>query len=216
MNGRNVDIQGEKITVLPSRAAYWDKERTLFVADLHLGKAAAFRSAGVPIPHGTTAVDLGRLKALLDETRSARLVILGDFLHARDGRAEKTFDEVAAWRKTVAEINILVVRGNHDIRAGDPPAEWKMQCVDEPHCIGPFACMHHAKAERAEFVFEGHIHPKVRIGRAGAAGKDLPCFVLDKNRLLFPAFGSFTGGCRISRAPARKFFVIAGNDIFEA
>jgi metallophosphoesterase superfamily enzyme len=36
-------------------------KRTLFVADVHFGKAAAFRAGGVPLPRGSTATDLERL-----------------------------------------------------------------------------------------------------------------------------------------------------------
>ena len=58
----------------------------LFVADVHLGKAAAFRAGGVPLPRGSTAADLARLAAVLQETGAQRLVVLGDFLHGAAGR----------------------------------------------------------------------------------------------------------------------------------
>ena len=38
---------GERLWLLPDRAAYWPRTETLLVADAHLGKAAAFRREGV-------------------------------------------------------------------------------------------------------------------------------------------------------------------------
>jgi uncharacterized protein len=41
------------IVLLPGRAAWMPATRTLLVADLHLGKAATFRHAGIPVPEGS-------------------------------------------------------------------------------------------------------------------------------------------------------------------
>ena len=77
--------------LLGERAVYWERARTLLVADPHFGKAAAFRAAGVLVPRGTTGETLSRLDAALDRTRAERIVFLGDFLHAREGRSAETF-----------------------------------------------------------------------------------------------------------------------------
>ena len=54
-------IAGEDVQLLPERALYWPRACTLVVADVHWGKAATFRAAGIPIPSGTTTEDLARL-----------------------------------------------------------------------------------------------------------------------------------------------------------
>ena len=74
-----VRIAGETVDLHAERALHWPTTQTLFVADVHLGKAAAFRAGGVPIPRGATAEDLARLNALIVRTRAKRLVVLGDF-----------------------------------------------------------------------------------------------------------------------------------------
>ena len=38
-------VAGEQLLLLGERAVYWERTRTLFVADPHFGKAAAFRAA---------------------------------------------------------------------------------------------------------------------------------------------------------------------------
>ena len=63
---------GELVELHAERALYWPRGRTLFVADVHLGKGATFRAGGVPLPRGATANDLGRLTALVERTRARR------------------------------------------------------------------------------------------------------------------------------------------------
>ena len=53
------EVAGERLVLLPEKAAFWPRTRALFVADFHLGKAATFRSAGIPLPPGTTGETSG-------------------------------------------------------------------------------------------------------------------------------------------------------------
>ena len=50
--------QSETLQLLPEKAIFWEKENTLFLADPHFGKAAAFRKVGIPIPETTSEDDL--------------------------------------------------------------------------------------------------------------------------------------------------------------
>src|SRR5512140_483642 len=81
-----VVLCNERVQLLAQRALFWPRERALFVADVHLGKAASFRAGGVPVPRGSTASDLERLSVLVARTGAQRLAVLGDFLHAAAGR----------------------------------------------------------------------------------------------------------------------------------
>src|SRR5512144_2160135 len=136
-------VRGEDLLLLPERAVFWRRTRTLFIADPHFGKAAAFRSAGVPVPAGTTEGTLARIDATLARTGAARLVFLGDFLHARQGRSAATVAALGAWRERHGELDVVLVRGNHDRRAGDPPPELRICCVDAPMIEKPLGFVHH-------------------------------------------------------------------------
>lgn len=114
-------LAGERVRLLPERALHWPRVATLFVADVHLGKAAAFRAGGVAVPRGATASDLNRLSNLVRRTGAQRLVVLGDFLHAPAGRVPALDAAFLAFRGAHPELEISVVRGNHDANAGDPP-----------------------------------------------------------------------------------------------
>src|SRR4051812_34366951 len=98
MNDVTVDVRGERLVLLPERAVCWPRTDTLLIADPHFGKAAAFRAAGVPVPRGTTTETLTRIDAALERSGATRLVFLGDFLHAREGRATETLRVIDDWR----------------------------------------------------------------------------------------------------------------------
>src|SRR5258706_7423120 len=104
-------LDGERVELLAARALHWPRERTLFVADVHLGKAAAFRAGGVPLPRGATAADLARLARLCAQTDARRLVILGDFLHAKSGRVAALDAAFLQWRTAHDGIDLVLVRG---------------------------------------------------------------------------------------------------------
>ena len=53
-----VEVGGAALHLLPQKAAWWPAERTLLVADAHIGKAVSFRRLGVPVPPGTTSETL--------------------------------------------------------------------------------------------------------------------------------------------------------------
>jgi DNA ligase-associated metallophosphoesterase len=209
-----VSAGGEAVELHAQRALYWPRGRTLFVADPHLGKGASFRAAGVPLPRGATAGDLARLSALLASTGAATLCVLGDFLHAAAGRVAALDRAFVAWREAHASLEVVLVRGNHDLHAGDPPEAWRVRVVAEPHALPPFLACHAPREPRTGYALCGHVHPGVRVsGRAGDSAR-LPCFVLGRRRALLPAFGRLTGLAIVAPAPDESVVAIAGNSLF--
>jgi len=175
--------------LLADRALYWPRARTLFVADVHLGKAAAFRAGGVPVPRGATANDLARLTALLDRTGATRLVVLGDFLHAAAGRVPALDVAFRAWRDRHPGLDVLLIRGNHDAHAGDPAPHWGIAVVTEPHLAAPFLLCPAPQQPPTGYARCGHVHPAVRVGD-GHDSVRLPCFVLGGAPSSRPSVGS--------------------------
>ena len=210
-----VEVAGERVILLPEHALFRPGAGTLLVADPHWGKAAAFRAAGLPVPGGTTSAGLERLSRALERTGARRLVILGDLLHAREGRAPRTLEAVRAWLDRHAALSITLVRGNHDRRAGDPPAELGIECCDPPCLSPPFVLDHHPEPSGAGYVLAGHVHPSVTLRGAGRQRKRLPCFHFGARVGLLPAFGDFTGTADVSVLPGDRVFVVAGDDVLE-
>jgi len=211
----DLEVAGESLQLSPHRALFLPRLSTLVVADLHWGKAATFRAKGVPLPPGVTTSDLERLSAVLDETTAARLVIVGDLLHARAGRHERTLDAIAEWRAARAALEIVLVRGNHDTHAGDPPAALHIECVDGPLIVGPFACQHHPTAHASHYVLAGHLHPHVNLRGRGRQSLRLPCFAFCERGAILPAFTSFTGGGAYTPGEGDRVFAIVEHEIMQ-
>ncbi len=207
---------GTTLWLLPQRAVWWPAARTAFVADVHFGKAATFRRAGQPVPHGTTADNLARLDAVLDATGARHLVFLGDFLHARSGAADALWSQLLPWRERHPGICMTLVRGNHDLHAGDPPPELSIDLVDEPwqpvEGAEAVAC-HHPQAVEGRTVLAGHLHPTVTLYGLARDAARLPCFAFAPGLLVLPAFGAFTGTSSQSITQQARRFAVVGDRV---
>lgn len=208
-----VAVAGEALVLMPERALFWEREEALIVADVHLGKAASFRASAIPMPGGTTTEALARLSSALARSGARRLVLLGDFFHAKSGRADRTLSTIASWRERHSSLEILLVRGNHDRGAGDPPAEWRFDCCDEPCFESPFAFRHHPGEEPGGYALAGHLHPAVNLEGAGRQSERLPCFFFGPRAGLLPAFGAFTGTARVRPGRGDRVYVVAGDEV---
>ena len=211
--GITVTVQGEELALLPERAAFWPARSTLLVADPHFGKAATFRAAGIPVPGGTTHEGLARLDALVARTGARRIVFLGDYLHARTGRAPDTLAALARWAASNAGVELVLVRGNHDRHAGDPPLETRVRCLDAPLVDPPFALSHHPVEVAGGYVLAGHLHPGVALVGRGRQHERLPCFWLRAGYAVLPAFGDFTGLAIVEPVPADRVFAVADGHV---
>ena len=208
------EVAGEKLVLLPEKAAFWPAARALFVADFHLGKAATFRSAGIPLPPGTTGENLERLDRAVALTRASQVVFLGDFLHAKAGRAARTLEQFDEWRGTRGNLELTLVRGNHDARAGDPPESFGIRCIDAGAAFGAFVLNHEPGAARGGYALAGHIHPAVRLHGEGESLR-LPCFWFGARYGVLPAFGAFTGTAEVRPRQGDQVFVIAEGEVLK-
>lgn len=209
-----LEMAGCRVLLLAARALYWPEQQLLCIADVHFGKAAAYRAAGQPVPHGTTQDNLLRLDALLAAYPTRRLVFLGDFLHARASHAAATLSAMQAWRLRHPQLVCTLVRGNHDLRAGDPPAAMEIEVVDEPLLLRPFALCH-TPAPRAGYqVIAGHVHPVFRLSGQGRQHLRLPCFQVGDGVVVLPSFGDFTGGHPVRSDPSTRIFLTEGSRVW--
>lgn len=189
-NAVRTPCAGEELLLLPQGVVFWPAERILFVADLHLGKTATFRRAGLAVPEGGMDADLTKLTDLCAATGARELVVLGDFFHAPAGRTRAMLDRCSRWIAAMRPLEICLIMGNHDRSAGRPPADWKIAIHDTSLERGPFTLIHEATGEESGFALSGHLHPSLRL-RGG--GQRVPCFWQSARGLVLPAFGSFTG-----------------------
>lgn len=180
------------LKLLPEGAAFLTDTATLIVADVHLGKSAAFRAHGLPVPEGDTARDLARLLVLAKKHAAAHLVIAGDLFHAPSGITPELQSALDEFLIDIG-IPVTLVLGNHDLKLRTiHPQLNPVPHLDLGETVRVIHDSAHASGKRLHI--SGHLHPVVRIPDGRRTSLRLPCFLLRENTLVIPAFGSFTGG----------------------
>ena len=210
-----LEVAGNTLMLLPERVVFLPESDTLLVADAHLGEATSFRQQGVPVPSGTTHETLSVLTGLIHRLDVRRVVFLGDFLHSARSLAPDTFVTMLRWRELHSALELTLVRGNHDDRAGDPPALLDIQPFDEPLPLRGLALAHHPRPMAGAFVLAGHLHPCISVGGRAHDWHRLPCFWFSDRVGVLPAFGAFTGMQAIRPQRGERVFAAAPDRVFE-
>ncbi|PPC94598.1 MAG: DEAD/DEAH box helicase [Methylotenera sp.] len=207
-------IASEQLILLADKAIYWPDQKALLIADAHFGKAAAYRALGQPVPQGTTSHNLQRLNLLLSRYNPEKLIFLGDFLHAPKSHAPATLAALRSWRRLHGNVQCMLVRGNHDLKAGDPPADLEFDVVAEPYLINKIALQHIPAIHATHHVIAGHVHPTFRLQGKGRQKLVLPCFYHEPALTILPAFGDFTGGYAMEKQANSRLFVTDGGCVW--
>src|SRR6201996_8534686 len=102
----------QDLLLLPQKAIYWEQEKVLIAADVHLGKVGHFRKAGIAVPRDMEQDDLAVLSDLVAEYHPEKIIFLGDLFHS-DMNAD--WDWFVLWRKHFPKLDLILIKGNHDI-----------------------------------------------------------------------------------------------------
>ena len=208
-------IDDEHFTLNAERTLFWEKHRTLIIADLHIGKTGHFRKSGINVPQSVYKDDLHRLLAQILFFKAERLIIVGDLTHSR---ANLEMDLFRKWRKDFPSLKVDLVKGNHDILDNSWYEEADIVVHNDPLIIDQFVFVHDIIKPGAgilpgNFFFSGHVHPVVVMRGKGRQSMRLPCFYFTKNYSILPAFSRFTGGYRISPVKGDNVFAITEKEI---
>ena len=206
-----LDHFNQTIELLPGKAALLP-DRTLVVADLHLGKATAFQAKGLAIPEGDSHADLNRLGTICELVRATRIVINGDLFHSPAGLSTEIERLLETWLFTIGLPVVLVV-GNHDRKLSRLP-DW-LEAVHSVEHAGVHLVHDPADAPEGVPVVAAHWHPVAKIADGKRTALRLPCFLLRRNVLVLPSFGSFTGGAIVGREEGDRLFVAPGDRVIE-
>lgn len=210
----NIEWNQNELLLCPEKAVYWPSEKMAFVADTHFGKAVSFWKVGIPVPGNNTGEDCNRLGELVKKLGAKSLVILGDFLHAKVSKSKPVRDSLFQWRMNFPELKLHLVRGNHDLHAGDPWPELKFECHSDPWMLGLFDCRHLPVGSACRPYLAGHIHPSYHLsGKQDSISS--PCFVVSPDKIILPAFGSFTGTMNTTKSDNERIFVTDGKEVIE-
>lgn len=187
-----VAVGGVELVLHPSGALYWPDERVVVVADLHFEKGSSFARGGVMLPPYDTAVTLAALGDVVRAFDPAAIVALGDSFHDLDAPSRLP----PVYRSTLARLQRgrewIWIAGNHDPDLPDDLGGSRLTEIG----YGGLVFRHEPVLGPAAGEIAGHMHPAARIRVRGRSLRRR-CFVTDGERLILPAFGSFTGGLNV-------------------
>lgn len=188
MNAHDFTLAGAQLKALNTGALWWPDEELLCVSDLHLGKSERIaRRGGAPLPPYETRDTLTRLAADLALTHARNVVCLGDSFDDL-GAAEALPEEEKLWiARLQAGRRWVWVEGNHDPGpvdlGGSHLAALPLQPLIFRHIADPLG----------SGEVSGHYHPKATVPTRGRS-ITRPAFLFDVDRLILPAYGTYTGG----------------------
>lgn len=190
----------------PDRTLFHPDSGRLFISDLHLGKGAMFRRAGIPIPAQSEEQDLIRLQRAIKASRATSLWVLGDLFHAP---STLSAERLMHWRECFDQSSIerVVILGNHDRQGEAPAVALGFSIADEPTSWLACDLAHHPDPAHPRPRIAGHVHPQALL-QSATDRLIYPCFaILDSHTLLLPAFTEFSGGPRFRPSDAELFII---------
>ena len=180
---------GETFHATRDGALFWPRENALLVADLHLEKASWFALAGQFLPPYDSHATLSALAAEVERSGATRLYCLGDSFHDRSGCDRLPGQARDLLMDLTHRLDWTWIVGNHDPGFADHCGG---RLADEVE-LGGIILRHEAVRDDPRPEMSGHYHPKLRVHLRGRL-VSRRCFVVSPTKLIFPAFGSLTGG----------------------
>jgi uncharacterized protein len=204
----------QNLLLLPQKAIYWQQEKALIVADVHLGKVGHFRKAGIAVPRDMEQDDLAVLSDLIAEHSPEKIIFLGDLFHS-DMNAD--WDWFVLWRRNFPKLEMILIKGNHDIIHDKYYHELDVK-LHKSLAIGPFLMLHHPLDSvqllmLEQYVFCGHIHPGISLSGRARQHLTLPCFSFGEKQAILPSFGRFTGRVALRNQKTDKIFAVVQSKI---
>jgi len=202
-------LNDELLLLLPQRAIFRPSRRQLILTDVHLGKGTHFRKQGLPLPGESHLKDIDKLHFLINKWQPQTILILGDLFHS-------DYNKEWLWFKSVLlhydYLEFILVEGNHDILDND---HYTMSNLVKTEIIEDetFIFTHVPSEFKNKLNICGHVHPGVRIEGLAKQSERLPCFLLNKNHFILPAFGYLTGLQVLEPDPGSTYFLVTGSRV---
>jgi DNA ligase-associated metallophosphoesterase len=219
MKQRYFNFRDQDLWLSPERVIFWENQKALILSDSHFGKTGHFRKSGVPVPQNLFLEDLQRLFDLLQFYKPEQLIVVGDLFHSRSNKEHLLFEK---WRNDFTELEVLLVKGNHDILDRNWYAQTRINVyADELLRINDLAFTHDYTDIRNfpqhtdAYFFTGHLHPGIAIRGKSRQSLSFPCFYFNDQFAVLPAFSKFSGLALINRQKTDNVFAIVNNDLIE-
>lgn len=187
-------MAGAELTALGSGALWWREKSLLCVSDLHLGKSERHARRGGPsLPPYEVRDTLIRLENDLAHTGAGTVICLGDSFDDNAAAAALAEGDRLWITRLQAGRRWVWIEGNHD---PGPLALGGSHLAALP--LPPLSFRHIADPRQSGEI-SGHYHPKVQI-QTRLRRVSRPAFLFDSDRVILPAYGTYTGGLRSNDA----------------
>lgn len=183
-----IGVNGAEIICDCSGAAYWQEEKLLVVADLHLEKSSSFARRGQLLPPYDSERTLIRLMKVVEKYAPRTIIALGDSFHDNQAATRLSQKNLQLIDAIISRRSMLWIAGNHDDEKTGFTGDWTNEIR-----IGPLLFRHEPLSGWQNGEIAGHLHPALRIARRGMSVRRF-CFASDKKRMILPAFGAYAGG----------------------
>lgn len=199
----NIQIAGQRFSLLKEKAVYWHKQKMLLIADVHAGKASHFRANGIPLSTDHLLNDLNTINTLSKRLNATKVCFLGDLYHTSNNLENTLTDQFL----NELDVEVELVIGNHDrhsIRHSNLTSR-------EAYAIDGIL-LSHEPVKTELFNIYGHLHPAYTMGGKGRQSIKMPSFYVGKQDLVLPAFGSINGGKMYKDLVKKSKVVLASED----
>ena len=203
-----INIQHNHFQLACSGVSYWEEQKTLLVADVHLGKISHFRKYGSAVPQTAVQTNFDRLDQAVVQFQPLKIIFLGDLFHSALNAEWNLFEN---WFQN-QKAEVILIAGNHDIIAPWHYEKLGVKVFQELH-IDDFRLTHHPEEKQGSFNICGHIHPGYRLVGLARQHIKLKCFFRSRNQLILPAFGEFTGAFLMKPEAEDQVFVCAKAEV---
>jgi putative SbcD/Mre11-related phosphoesterase len=211
-------------------------EKTLIIADLHIGIEYELARSGIRIPHQVKKMQK-RIEKLLKQTKAKELIVLGDIKHQVPIISKQEEFEIPEFLENLSKkAKLSIVKGNHD---GDiesiAPDNVK---IYDPSGFrsGDFAFLHgqswpNKDLLKAKYLIMAHVHPAIEFWTGGIrfsehvwlkcnVNKDkfekklkLPCNL--EEAIVMPAFNPIIGGIAFNSEDFQPLGPILKNNVID-
>ncbi|PLW74873.1 ligase-associated DNA damage response endonuclease PdeM [Cohaesibacter celericrescens] len=205
------ELAGEAFTALLSGALYWPRQNALLLADLHLEKGSAFAQRGQFLPPYDSLQTLNQLAKDITRYEPEQVICLGDSFHDIGGP-----DRLPSACREILTTMMLGRRwywisGNHDPQApaslgGEAQTVICLDGIGLTHEPGSLLSAIQDGEPEVKAEIAGHLHPVAKISNR-QRGRSLRrrAFVVTQQRVILPAYGSYTGGLDVQHVAFQPF-----------
>jgi putative SbcD/Mre11-related phosphoesterase len=207
-------VKIEDLFVIPKGKKALIYNKTLIIADVHLGYESEAEEDGAYLPRAQLKHALSEIKEIVDQYSLERIIIAGDLKHKFEALTWQERVEIEKFINTIKEYgihDIILVRGNHDTFIKRLMDNLNVKMIDGLLELDDHIGVVHGhispstnELKRYKYIIMGHEHPVVVIKLGGMTATRFPVFLslplncCETRAIILPAFGIYQSGNPIS------------------